>query len=60
MGPIGGQQDPGGPHAGPMNLVIWADYYEVDIADDITLALLNEYKQNTSLASGGHNWFVPF
>ena len=23
MGPIWGQQDPGGPHASPMNLVIW-------------------------------------
>ena len=25
MGPIWDQQDPGGPHAGPMNFVIWAD-----------------------------------
>ena len=23
MGPIGGRQDLGGPHAGPMNFVIW-------------------------------------
>ena len=23
MGPIRGQQDPGGPHVGPMNFVIW-------------------------------------
>ena len=23
MGPIWGRQDPGGPHVGPMNLVIW-------------------------------------
>ena len=23
MGAIWGQQDPGGPHAGPMNLAIW-------------------------------------
>ena len=23
MGPIWGQQDPGGPHVGPMNFVIW-------------------------------------
>ena len=23
MGPIWGQQDPGGSHVGPMNLVIW-------------------------------------
>ena len=24
MGPIWGQQDPGGPHVGPMNFTIWA------------------------------------
>ena len=23
MGPIWGRQDPGGPHVGPMNIVIW-------------------------------------
>ena len=23
MGPIWGQQDPGGPYVGPMNLAIW-------------------------------------
>ena len=23
MGPIWGQQDPGGPHVGPINFVIW-------------------------------------
>ena len=23
MGPIWGQQDPGGPHVGPMNIAIW-------------------------------------
>ena len=23
MGPIWGQQDPGGPHIGPMNFAIW-------------------------------------
>ena len=23
MGPIWGRQDPGGPHVGPMNFVIW-------------------------------------
>ena len=23
MGPIWGQQDPGGPHVGPMNFAIW-------------------------------------
>ena len=25
MGPIWGQQDPGGPHVGPMNFVIWVN-----------------------------------
>ena len=25
MGPIWGRQDPGGPHAGPMNLAIWVE-----------------------------------
>ena len=24
IGPIWGQQDPGGPHVGPMNFAIWA------------------------------------
>ena len=59
MGPIWVRQDPGGPHVGPMNLVIWADYYEVDIEDDITLVLLNEYIQNTSLASGVPKLICP-
>ena len=26
MGPIWGRQDPGGPHVGPMNFVIWANF----------------------------------
>ena len=26
MGPIWGQQDPGGPHVGPMNFAIWVGY----------------------------------
>ena len=25
MGPTWGRQDPGGPHVGPINLVIWDD-----------------------------------
>ena len=33
MGPIWGRQDPGGPHIGPMNFVIW-DYH--DILDLVT------------------------
>ena len=28
MGPIWGQQDPGGPHVGPMNFAIW-DGFEI-------------------------------
>ena len=27
MGPIWGRQDPGGPHAGPMNFAIWVIIY---------------------------------
>ena len=27
MGPIWGQQDPGGPHVGPVNLAIWVAIY---------------------------------
>ena len=26
MGPTWGRQDPGGPHVGPMNFVIWVYY----------------------------------
>ena len=33
MGPIWGQQDPGGPHVGPMNFAIW------DIVDIIYLCI---------------------
>ena len=25
MGPIWGQQDPGGPHVGPMNFALWVE-----------------------------------
>ena len=28
MGPIWGRQDPGGPHAGPMNFAIWEVYFK--------------------------------
>ena len=32
MGPIWGQQDPGGPHVGPMNFAIWVPYvYKMEI-----------------------------
>ena len=30
MGPIWGRQDPGGPHVGPMNFVIWVGNQQVD------------------------------
>ena len=30
MGPIWDRQDPGGPHAGPMNYAIWAVYKLTD------------------------------
>ena len=29
MGPTWGRQDPGGPHVGPMNLIIWEMTYPV-------------------------------
>ena len=29
MGPIWGQQDPGGPHIGPMNFAIWVNKLEM-------------------------------
>ena len=32
MGPIWGRQDPGGPHVGPMNFVIWVDCLAVILA----------------------------
>ena len=31
MGPIWGRQDPGGPHVGPMNLVIWEKHLMISI-----------------------------
>ena len=30
MGPIWGRQDPGGPHVGPMNFVIWESDLDID------------------------------
>ena len=35
MGPIWGQQDPGGPHVGPMNFAIW----EVNLGSENGLTL---------------------
>ena len=32
MGPTWGQQDPGGPHGGPMSLAIWKDMPSISIA----------------------------
>ena len=32
MGPIWGRQGPGGPHIGPMNFAIWADYESVSLS----------------------------
>ena len=31
MGPIWGRQDPGGPHVGPMNIVIWDVFHEISV-----------------------------
>ena len=45
MGPIWGRQDPGGPHVGPMNFVIWATISE---------ALVSAWKGENSKVS--HYW----
>ena len=42
MGPIWGRQDPGGPHVGPMNFVIWVVTYSWDISLPITCILIFE------------------
>ena len=40
MGPIRGREDPGGPHAGPMNFAIWA--YSGTADDNVgTMTTLN-------------------
>ena len=31
MGPTWDQQDPGGPHVGPMNFAIWVSLYPADV-----------------------------
>ena len=35
MGPIWGRQDPGGPHVGPMNFVIWVLFHIVKIKKEL-------------------------
>ena len=37
-GPIWGRQDPGGPHVGPMNFVIWDVYKDILIPAHMSLA----------------------
>ena len=39
MGPIWGQQDPGGPHVGPMNFAVWAWSHICCIGPSFTHAL---------------------
>ena len=41
MEPIWGRQDPGGPHAGPMNFVIWVF---ISICSDIDTVLLIHFR----------------
>ena len=44
MGPIWGQQDPGGPHVGPMNFTIWV-WAEacIDVECEISTAIFNRF-----------------
>ena len=51
MGPIWGQHDPGGPHVGPMNFVIWAValYWLNDIKDLYSLSDKASYHQRPLL-----------
>ena len=51
MGPIGGRQDPGGPHVGPMNFAIWGCIVFV-IKLLQALIWLRVYWQNTNYFSG--------
>ena len=44
MGPIWDRQDPGGPHVGPMNFVIW------DILGNISIDLYLTLYSNTEMA----------
>ena len=46
MGPIWGQQDPGGPHVGPMNIAIWE--YIVQCYYNVVNFLQNPYKRQVS------------
>ena len=47
MGPIWGQQDPGGPHVGPMNFVVWVVlhmlYHKISPLFCIALMWLHDY-----------------
>ena len=67
MGPIWGQQDPGGPHVGPMNLAIWDTQYTeftIDIWKQLSfqthelknnfLNMNKEGKMTSSFLFGGH------
>ena len=37
MGPIWGRQDPGGPHVGPMNFVLWDVFYLLKNIHDVNV-----------------------
>ena len=50
MGPIWGQQDPGGPHVGPMNFAIWGaiSVPHSDIKHKRVFTFLNELQHTIS------------
>ena len=47
MGPIWGRQDPGGPHDGPMNFVIW-------------VASLTKMSSQITICTGAVTFELPF
>ena len=51
-GPIWGRQDPGGPHVGPMNFVIWVDKW----ATSVYRYLCNEVEGNSKHSNGDRSW----
>ena len=50
MGPIWGQQDPGGPHVGPMNFAIWVYLQSVEYAKSLC--------HYCPFASWGNGWVL--
>ena len=55
MGLIWGQQDPGGPHVGPMNLAIWVYFHSVSASCD--MVFLTHFGVVTPYADINQHWF---